>query len=101
MLKLARVLSGRPAGGPDRLRLAADALAKATEELREIGDALFALANAERLLKVNPEMALRRAIEKLTARFTALQKEFAVRGRELKNVPLDEMDAVGEEIKKR
>jgi tetrapyrrole methylase family protein / MazG family protein len=96
---------------------AADALAKVTEELQEvedaaargdaagveeeIGDALFALANAARLLKVNPEMALRRALEKFTARFTALQKEFTVRGQDLKKATLAEMDAVWEEIKKR
>ena len=96
---------------------AADALAKVTEELQEIqdaaalgdaagveeeiGDALFALANASRLLKVNPELALRRALEKFTARFTALEKEFAARGRTLKGSTLDEMDAVWEEIKKR
>jgi MazG family protein len=94
-----------------------DALAKVAEELREIGEAaaqgdpaaveeeigdgLFALANAARLLKVNPEMALRRALDKFIARFTAMQKEFEARGLELEKAGLAEMDAVWEDIKKR
>jgi tetrapyrrole methylase family protein / MazG family protein len=95
----------------------ADALAKAAEELREIeeaaalgdpeaveeeiGDGLFALASAARLFKVNPEIALRRALDKFVRRFTALQKEFQARGRELEGASLAEMDAVWEEIKRR
>jgi MazG family protein len=96
---------------------AGDALAKVSEELREIeeavaggdpaaieeeiGDGLFALANAARLLKVNPEIALRRALDKFKARFSALQKEFEARGPELEKATAAEMDAVWEEIKKR
>lgn len=96
---------------------AEDALAKAGEELREIaeavaqgdpaaveeeiGDGLFALANAARLLKVNPEIALRRALDKFIIRFTAMQKEFEARGLELEKASLVEMDAVWERIKKR
>jgi tetrapyrrole methylase family protein/MazG family protein len=95
----------------------ADALAKAAEELREIeqaaaqgdaaaveeeiGDGLFALASAARLFKVNPEIALRRALDKFIRRFAALQKEFEARGRPLERASPAEMDAVWEEIKKR
>ena len=95
----------------------ADALAKAAEELREIeeaaaqgdpaaveeeiGDGLFALANAARLFNVNPEIALRRALDKFIRRFAALQNEFEVRGRPLEKASPAEMDAVWEEIKKR
>jgi MazG family protein len=94
-----------------------DALAKAGEELREIaeavvqgdpaaveeeiGDGLFALANAARLLKVNPEIALRRALDKFIVRFTAMQKEFEARGQELDKASPDEMDAVWNQIKKK
>ena len=73
--------------------------AEAVEE--EIGDGLFALANAARLLKVNPEIALRRALEKFSVRFAALQKEFESRGQELEKASPAEMDAVWEQIKKR
>ena len=95
----------------------ADALAKVAEELREIeqaaaqgdpaaveeeiGDGLFALANAARLFKVNPEIALRRALDKFIRRFAALQNEFEVRGRPLEKASPAEMVAVWEEIKKR
>ncbi|MDD8025075.1 MAG: nucleoside triphosphate pyrophosphohydrolase [Acidobacteriota bacterium] len=95
---------------------ASDALAKVREELaeieaalagggrdeveEEIGDALFALAQAARLARANPEIALRRANAKFTARFEALRASFASRGRELKDASPAEMDAVWEEIKK-
>jgi tetrapyrrole methylase family protein / MazG family protein len=95
---------------------AAEALGKVDEEMaeiraaaaggddaaveEEIGDALFALANAARLFKVNPELALRRALDKFMTRFGALQKEFEARGVELGNAGLAEMDAVWEKIKK-
>ncbi len=96
---------------------AEDALNKVSEELREIedamaqgdaaaieeeiGDGLLALANAARLLKVNPEIALRRALDKFIFRFTAMRKEFEARGLELEKATPSEMDAVWEEIKKR
>jgi MazG family protein len=96
---------------------AGDALEKAEEELREIeaavagrdpaaveeelGDCLFALANAARLLNVNPEMALRRALDKFMTRFAEMQKAFAARGRPLEQASLAEMDAVWEDVKKR
>ncbi len=96
---------------------AADALVKAAEELgeigeavergdpaaieEEIGDGLFALASAARLLKINPEIALRRALDKFIIRFTALQRDFEARGLEMEKASPAEMDAVWEEIKKR
>jgi tetrapyrrole methylase family protein/MazG family protein len=94
---------------------AADALAKVREELaeveaalargvrdeveEEIGDALFALAQAARLAKANPEIALRRANSKFTARFEALRSAFASRGRELRDASPAEMDETWEQIK--
>jgi MazG family protein len=95
---------------------AGDALAKVREELdeidaalaggrsgeieEEIGDALFALAQAARLAKANPELVLRRANAKFMARFLELQKAFAARGRALRDASPAEMDAVWEEIKR-
>ena len=66
----------------------------------ELGDALFALAQAARLLKVNPEIALRRAGEKFIGRYTALEAKLAEKGKKPSELTLAEMDAVWDEIKK-
>ena len=94
---------------------AADALAKVREELgeleavlpsggaaveEELGDAFFALASVARLLRVNPEIALRRANAKFMDRFAALTAEFERRGKPLPKASLAEMDEVWEEVKK-
>src|SRR5512136_889329 len=45
----------------------------------ELGDLLFVLANVSRLLRINPEKALRKTLEKFVSRFhyieTSLRKE--------------------------
>jgi MazG family protein len=58
----------------------------------EMGDLLFAIANLSRKLGVEPEAALRRANEKFTARFDAMEKAFASRGTSLSASTLDEME---------
>jgi len=94
---------------------AREALANVREELAEIaaalaggvpdeieeerGDALFALAQAARLARAHPEIALRRANAKFAARYEALRAAFAARGRELKDASPAEMDQVWEEVK--
>jgi MazG family protein len=65
----------------------------------EMGDLLFAIANLSRKLGVEPEAALRRANEKFTARFTALEEAFAGRGRSLSDTSLDEMEREWQQIK--
>ena len=65
----------------------------------EMGDLLFAIANLSRKLGVEPEAALRRATEKFTARFDALEARFAERGRSLPGATLDEMEAEWERVK--
>jgi MazG family protein len=59
----------------------------------EMGDLLFAIANLSRKLGVEPENALRRATEKFTTRFDAVEAAFASQGRTLKDATLDEMEA--------
>jgi tetrapyrrole methylase family protein/MazG family protein len=71
---------------------------KAEEEL---GDLLFALVNAARFLKIAPEDALRRAVDKFERRFRAVEAVFAKEGQELSAVGLEEMDRVWEEVKKQ
>jgi MazG family protein len=58
----------------------------------EMGDLLFAIANLSRKLGVEPEAALRRANEKFTARFDAMEKAFVSRGQSLSAATLDEME---------
>jgi ATP diphosphatase len=65
-------------------------LSRAEEEM---GDLLFAIANLSRKLGVEPEAALRRATEKFSARFEAMEQSLAARGRLLTEATLDEMEA--------
>ena len=71
-------------------------LSRAEEEM---GDLLFAIANLSRKLGIEPESALRRANEKFTARFEALERAFVGRGQPLGEATLDEMEAEWERIK--
>ncbi len=65
----------------------------------EVGDCLFALANVARLLRLNPEVALRRANQKFIRRFAKLEKRLQARGRNLGQATLAEMDAAWEDVK--
>ena len=64
-------------------------LSRAEEEM---GDLLFAIANLSRKLGVEPEAALRRANDKFTRRFDALEQAFASRGHVLSDATLQEME---------
>jgi MazG family protein len=65
----------------------------------EMGDLLFALVNASRFLKINPEDALRRGVAKFERRFRAVEAAFEAEGRRLSDASLEEMDAVWDRIK--
>jgi uncharacterized protein YabN with tetrapyrrole methylase and pyrophosphatase domain len=65
----------------------------------EVGDLLFAIANLARKLGVEPESALRRANEKFTSRFTAVEHALADQGRSLHDATLDEMEAEWQRVK--
>src|SRR6186713_267905 len=65
----------------------------------EMGDLLFAIANLSRKLGVEPESALRRANEKFTARFEAMEKTLLARGTSLTDATLDEMEAEWKQVK--
>ena len=97
---------------------AADVLAKIEEEVAEVrhevetgatgqlsraeeemGDLLFAIANLSRKLGIEPEAALRRANEKFTERFDAMERAFAARDRSLSDATLDEMEAEWQRVK--
>lgn len=67
---------------------------------REVGDLLFSAVNLARKLNVNPEDALRTAIEKFTRRFEYIEDSLAARGRALHDATLEEMDALWDEAKR-
>jgi MazG family protein len=71
-------------------------LSRAEEEM---GDLLFAIANLSRKLGIEPEAALRRANEKFTARFDAVERGFAARGRTLTEASLEEMETEWQRVK--
>ncbi|HVZ24309.1 MAG TPA: nucleoside triphosphate pyrophosphohydrolase [Vicinamibacterales bacterium] len=71
-------------------------LSRAEEEM---GDLLFAITNLSRKLGIEPEAALRRANEKFTARFDAMEGAFAARGRALSEVTLEDMEHEWQRVK--
>ena len=71
-------------------------LSRAEEEM---GDLLFAIANLSRKLGIEPEAALRRANDKFTARFDAVERAFLSRGRALNDATLDEMEEEWQRVK--
>jgi ATP diphosphatase len=61
-----------------------------TEE--EMGDLLFSIANLARKLGIEPESALRKANQKFSVRFDALEHAFEARGRSIHDATLEEME---------
>jgi MazG family protein len=66
----------------------------------EFGDVLFSLINAARLYQINPENALERTNLKFMHRFNYLEKETRMKGLNLKDMSLDQMDEYWNEAKK-
>src|SRR2546421_8397665 len=69
-----------------------------TEE--ELGDLLFAAVNLSRFLKVDPEIALKKANAKFTRRFRAMERLARESGREVKELPRGEMETFWDAAKK-
>jgi len=66
----------------------------------EFGDLLFALVNYARFVHVNPEDALRKAINKFSHRFRFIEKRLRDEGKDIVAVSLEEMDAIWEDAKR-
>src|SRR5467141_3916227 len=66
----------------------------------ELGDLLFAAINLSRFLKVDPEIALKKANAKFARRFRAMERLARESGREFKDVPREEMETYWEAAKK-
>jgi XTP/dITP diphosphohydrolase len=66
----------------------------------EFGDLFFAIVNAARLYGVDPEAALERTNLKFIKRFNYLESKTLMKGKNLHNMSLAEMDVIWEEAKK-
>jgi ATP diphosphatase len=58
----------------------------------EMGDVLFAIANLSRKLGIEPEAALRRANQKFTLRFNAMEATIAASSRRMNEMSLEELE---------
>jgi XTP/dITP diphosphohydrolase len=65
----------------------------------EFGDVMFSLINAARLYKINPDNALERTNQKFIRRFNYLEAHTIKEGKNLKDMSLEEMDAIWNEAK--
>lgn len=65
----------------------------------ELGDLLFASVNLARKLKVDPSLALSRAVDKFSRRYAEVAAEARRRG--LKEPSVEELDAIWSEVKAR
>ena len=79
-----------------RSAVASEGAARSEEEM---GDLLFSIANLSRKLGIEPEAALRRATDKFTNRFDAMERAFAARGTRLNESSLDDMEAEWQRVK--
>jgi XTP/dITP diphosphohydrolase len=65
----------------------------------EIGDLLFSIVNAARLYDIEPETALERTNRKFIHRFKYLESKAKELGKSLKEMNLEEMEAIWQEAK--
>lgn len=65
----------------------------------EMGDLLFSIANLARKLGIEPESALRKANEKFTKRFAAVEEAFDRQGTSVHEATLGEMEEVWGQVK--
>jgi uncharacterized protein YabN with tetrapyrrole methylase and pyrophosphatase domain len=65
----------------------------------EVGDLLFAVVNVARFLDLDPELALRKANQKFTARFRAMEREAARTGQPLARSTPQQFDLLWEQAK--
>jgi len=66
----------------------------------ELGDLLFAIANLSRHLGVEPETALRKANDKFTRRFEAMERAIEGSGRSMSEMSLEKLEEAWQRVKK-
>lgn len=67
----------------------------------EFGDLLFAVVNAARLYKVNPENALERSNRKFIRRFNYIESQAKEAGHNIKDLTLNQMEALWQDAKSK
>lgn len=67
----------------------------------EFGDLFFSIINAARLYGINPDNALERTNQKFIRRFNYLEERTIRQGKNLKDMTLEEMDAIWNEAKQK
>ncbi|MCD6319225.1 MAG: nucleoside triphosphate pyrophosphohydrolase [Candidatus Desulfofervidaceae bacterium] len=73
-----------------------------TEKIKEeLGDILFSWVNVARLLKIQPEDALRQTIQKFKRRFQFIEAELKKQKKSLETASLKDMDALWEKAKEK
>lgn len=65
----------------------------------ELGDLLFAVVNTSRFLKVNPELALNKTINKFKSRFEYIEMSAEGLDKKLEDMSLEEMDSLWNQAK--
>lgn len=71
------------------------------EQLSEVGDLLFAVVNVARHLDIDPESALRFAVQKFRGRVEAVETLATQKGQTLKSMTLEELDGLWESVKQQ
>jgi tetrapyrrole methylase family protein/MazG family protein len=90
----------------EKMREETEELQKALKEQdqskmeEELGDLLFAAVNLSRFLKVDPEIALKKANAKFLHRFRTMERLARKSGREFKDLPRQEMEKFWDAAKK-
>lgn len=67
----------------------------------ELGDVLFTMVNIARFLKINPEEALRKTINRFIDRFQYIETQATANERSLQDMTLQEMDVLWQNAKRR
>jgi len=88
------------AGAMDKLKEELSELQQALTESdkahieEELGDLLFSAVNVARFVDIDPETALHKSCDKFIGRFDYVETEATKSGKELKDMTLEEMDAL-------
>ena len=67
----------------------------------EIGDLLFVMANVSRFLRIHPEEALKKSLDKFVSRFHYIETCLHTQGKSFSQSTLIEMDQLWEESKRK
>lgn len=74
---------------------------KQEEIEQEFGDVIFSMVNYARFLQIDAENALERTNKKFIHRFSQMEKQAMNTGKDLRQMSLEEMDAIWNSIKKQ